>query len=247
MDLKFDEKGLIPAIVQDHYTKEVLTLAYMNAETLALTIAEGRTVFWSRSRQEIWRKGETSGNVQRVVSITADCDADALVVEVVKSGPACHTGAESCFFNEVYVSPELKQFSWQGLYDLIKGCKTSPKEGSYTTYLFEKGKEKILKKVGEECTEVIIAGEKEDKAETVYEISDLAYHVLVLMVQAGITVEDITRELENDTLSTTRSNRKGCSDSLWQIIRSPVSIVTRRCATAKTPCRRWPPLRVRRG
>ena len=182
--------------MQDHYTKEVLTLAYMNAETLALTIAEGRTVFWSRSRQEIWRKGETSGNVQRVVSITADCDADALVVEVVKSGPACHTGAESCFFNEVYVSPELKQFSWQGLYDLIKGCKTSPKEGSYTTYLFEKGKEKILKKVGEECTEVIIAGEKEDKAETVYEISDLAYHVLVLMVQAGITVEDITRELE---------------------------------------------------
>ena len=157
---------------------------------------EGRTVFWSRSRQEIWRKGETSGNVRRVVSITADCDADALVVEVVKSGPACHTGAESCFFNEVYVSPELKQFSWQGLYDLIKGRKTSPKEGSYTTYLFEKGKEKILKKVGEECTEVIIAGEKEDKAETVYEISDLAYHVLVLMVQAGITVEDITRELE---------------------------------------------------
>ena len=186
MELKFDEKGLIPAIVQDHYTKQVLTLAYMNAETLALTIAEGRTVFWSRSRQEIWRKGETSGNVQRVVSITADCDADALVVEVVKSGPACHTGAESCFFNEVYVSPELKQFSWQGLYDLIKGRKTSPKEGSYTTYLFEKGKEKILKKVGEE----------EDKAETVYEISDLAYHVLVLMVQAGITVEDITRELE---------------------------------------------------
>ena len=178
MNLKFDEKGLIPAIVQDHYTKEVLTLAYMNAETLALTIAEGRTVFWSRSRQEIWRKGETSGNVQ------------------VKSGPACHTGAESCFFNEVYVSPELKQFSWQGLYQLIKGRKDTPTEGSYTTYLFEKGKEKILKKVGEECTEVIIAGEKEDKAETVYEISDLAYHVLVLMVSAGITVEDVTRELE---------------------------------------------------
>ena len=210
MELKFDEKGLIPAIVQDHYTKQVLTLAYMNAETLALTIAEGRTVFWSRSRQEIWRKGETSGNwldivsvaadcdcdTQRVVSITADCDADALVVEVVKDGPACHTGAESCFFNEVYVSPELKQFSWQGLYELIKGRKDTPTAGSYTTYLFEKGKEKILKKVGEECTEVIIAGEKEDKAETVYEISDLAYHVLVLMVSAGITVEDVTRELE---------------------------------------------------
>ena len=196
MELKFDEKGLIPAIVQDHYTKEVLTLAYMNAETLALTIAEGRTVFWSRSRQEIWRKGDTSGNVQHVVSITADCDKDALVVEVVKDGPACHTGAESCFFSEVYVSPELKQFSWQGLYELIQGRRDRPQEGSYTTYLFEKGKEKILKKVGEECTEVIIAGEKEDKAETVYEISDLAYHVLVLMVQAGITVEDITRELE---------------------------------------------------
>lgn len=194
--LKFDENGLIPAIVQDHYSKQVLTLAYMNAETLALTIAEGRTVFWSRSRQEIWRKGETSGNVQRVVSITADCDADALVVEVVKSGPACHTGAESCFFQPVYVSEELKQFSWGALYQLIEGRKLAPQEGSYTTYLFRKGKEKILKKVGEECTEVIIAGEKEDKKETIYEISDLAYHVLVLMVELGISVEDITRELE---------------------------------------------------
>ena len=196
MELKFDDKGLIPAIVQDHYTKEVLTLAYMNAEALALTIAEGRTVFWSRSRQEIWRKGETSGNVQRVVSITADCDGDALVVEVARGAPPCHTGAEGCFFNPVYLSSELKAFSWQGLYRLIEGRKTEPRQGSYTSYLFEKGKEKILKKVGEECTEVIIAGEKEDKAETVYEISDLAYHVLVLMVQAGITVEDITRELE---------------------------------------------------
>lgn len=194
--LKFDANGLIPAIVQDHYTKEVLTLAYMNAETLALTIAEGRTVFWSRSRREIWRKGETSGNVQRVVSITADCDKDALVIDVVKSGPACHTGAESCFFRPVYLSEELKAFSYEGLYRLIQGRKTDPKEGSYTTYLFEKGLDKILKKVGEECTEVIIAGEKEDKAETIYEISDLAYHVLVLMVQAGITVEEITRELE---------------------------------------------------
>ena len=196
LKLKFDEKGLIPAIVQDHYTKQVLTLAYMNAETLALTIAEGRTVFWSRSRQEIWRKGETSGNVQRVVSITADCDADALVVEVVKNGPACHTGAESCFFQPVYVSEELKQFTYEGLYELIKGRKTAPKEGSYTTYLFDKGLEKILKKVGEECTEVIIAGGKRDKEETVFEISDLCYHVLVLMVELGISVEDITRELE---------------------------------------------------
>ena len=205
--LKFDANGLIPAIVQDHYTKEVLTLAYMNAETLALTIAEGRTVFWSRSRQEIWRKGETSGNVQRVVSITADCDKDALVVDVIKSGPACHTGAESCFFNPVYVSDELKQFTWQGLYELkqftwqglyelIEGRKTNPKEGSYTTYLFDKGLEKILKKVGEESTEVIIAGSKRDKEETVYEISDLAYHVMVLMIELGISVEDITKELE---------------------------------------------------
>ncbi len=195
-NLKFDANGLIPAIVQDHYTREVLTLAYMNAETLALTIAEGRTVFYSRSRQEIWRKGETSGNVQRVVSITADCDRDALVVEVVKDGPACHTGAESCFFDPVYVSEELKQFTWQGLYELIEGRKTDPKEGSYTSYLFDKGLEKILKKVGEESTEVVIAGLKQDKAETIFEISDLAYHVLVLMIELGISVEDITKELE---------------------------------------------------
>ena len=194
MELKYDANGLIPAVVQDHYTKEVLTLAYMNAETLALTIAEGRTVFWSRSRQEIWRKGETSGNVQKVVSITADCDGDALVVEVVKNGPACHTGAESCFFNEVYVSPEVKQFSWEGLYRLIEGRKAQPKEGSYTTYLFEKGKDKILKKVGEECTEVLIGAAKNDKEETVYEIADLAYHLLVLMVEMGISLEDIIAE-----------------------------------------------------
>ena len=196
MELKFDEKGLIPAIVQDHYTKEVLTLAYMNAESLAITIDERRTCFWSRSRQELWRKGDTSGAVQRVVSIYADCDKDALVVEVVKEGPACHTGAESCFFQEVYLSEELKQFSYEGLYQLIRGRKTAPKEGSYTTYLFEKGMDKILKKVGEECTEVIIGAAKGDKEETVYEIADLCYHVMVLMVQMGITVEDISRELE---------------------------------------------------
>ena len=194
MDLKFDEKGLIPAIVQDHYTKEVLTLAYMNAESLALTIAEQRTVFWSRSRQQLWRKGETSGNVQKVVSVTADCDGDALVVEVINTGPACHTGAESCFFNPVYVSDEVKQFSWEGLYRLIRGRRTQPKEGSYTTYLFEKGRDKILKKVGEECTEVLIGGAKNDREDTIYEIADLAYHVLVLMVEMGITLEDITAE-----------------------------------------------------
>ena len=196
MELKFDEQGLIPAIVQDHYTKQVLTLAYMNRESLAITIDEKRTCFWSRSRKELWRKGETSGAVQHVVSITADCDGDALVVEVVKDGPACHTGEESCFFQPVYLSEELKQFSYEGLYQLIRGRKTSPQEGSYTTYLFEKGLDKILKKVGEECTDVIIGACKEDKEETVYEIADLTYHVMVMMVQMGITVEDVTKELE---------------------------------------------------
>ena len=195
MELKFDEKGLIPAIVQDHYTKEVLTLAYMNAETLALTIAEGRTVFWSRSRQELWRKGETSGNVQRIVSITADCDLDALVVKVEKAGPACHTGADSCFFNPVYESDELSEFSLDGLYELLQGRKKELPEGSYTTYLFQKGLDKILKKVGEESTEVIIAAHARDRRETVYEMADLAYHVMVLMVELGITPEEVRREL----------------------------------------------------
>ncbi|MCI6640565.1 MAG: bifunctional phosphoribosyl-AMP cyclohydrolase/phosphoribosyl-ATP diphosphatase HisIE [Pygmaiobacter massiliensis] len=196
MELKFDEKGLIPAIVQDHYTKQVLTLAYMNAESLAISIAEKCTCFYSRSRQCLWRKGETSGNRQHIVSITADCDADALVVEVVKDGPACHTGAESCFFEPVYLSDELKPFAYEGLYQLIKGRKTNPKEGSYTTYLFEKGVDKILKKVGEECTEVLIAGAKQDKEETIFELADLIYHCMVLMVNADISLEDVTRELE---------------------------------------------------
>ena len=195
MSLKFDENGLIPANVQDHWTKEVLTLAYMNEESLAISIAEQRTCFWSRSRKQLWRKGETSGNVQHIASITADCDGDALVVEVVKEGPACHTGAESCFHEPLYLSEEIKPFSYEGLYRLISGRKTEPKEGSYTTYLFDKGLDKILKKVGEECTEVIIAGKGGDKAETVYEIADLCYHVMVLMVQSGISLEDVTREL----------------------------------------------------
>ncbi len=196
MALKFDERGLIPAIVQDHYTKQVLTLAYMNAESLAISIDEKMTCFWSRSRGELWRKGETSGNRQHIVSITADCDGDALVVEVVKDGPACHTGVESCFFNGIYLSDELKSFSYEALYELIKGRKDRPKEGSYTTYLFEKGMDKILKKVGEECTEVIIGAAKGDREETVYELADLVYHAMVLMVQMGISVEDVTRELE---------------------------------------------------
>ena len=195
MQLKFDDKGLIPAIVQDAYTKEVLTLAYMNEESLALTLSEKRTVFYSRSRQCIWRKGETSGNIQRVVSIKADCDGDALVVEVDKTGPACHTGAESCFNEPIFVSDDVAPFCIDALYNLLSGRKSSPKEGSYTTYLFEKGIDKILKKVGEESTEVIIAGTKQDKEETVYELADLVYHCMVLMVEAGISLEDVRKEL----------------------------------------------------
>ena len=194
-ELKFDEKGLIPAVVTDHYTKEVLTVAYMNAESLKISMEEGRTCFYSRSRKTLWRKGETSGNVQHIVSITADCDKDALVVDVVKDGPACHTGAESCFFNKVYESEKFNDFSIDALYDLIKGRKTEKKEGSYTTYLFEQGIDKILKKVGEECTEVIIGGKGGDKAETVFEIADLTYHVLVLMVEMNILPKDIIAEL----------------------------------------------------
>lgn len=195
MALKFDENGLIPAIVQDHWTKEVLTLAYMNEESLAISIAEQRTCFYSRSRKQLWRKGETSGNVQHIVSITADCDGDALVVEVVKDGPACHTGAESCFHDPLFLSEELKPFSYEGLYRLIAGRKAEPVEGSYTSYLFDKGLDKILKKVGEECTEVVIAGKAEDKEETIFEIADLCYHVMVLMVQSGISLQDVTSEL----------------------------------------------------
>ena len=192
-ELKFDKKGLIPAIVTDYYTKEVLTLAYMNRESLEITMKEGKTCFYSRSRQKLWRKGETSGNFQHVVSITADCDMDALTVVVKKDGPACHTGAESCFNDVIY--GEEESFSLQNLEKLIEGRKTEKKEGSYTTYLFEKGIDKILKKVGEEATEVIIAGKAEDKAETIYEIADLTYHVLVLMTEMGIDVKDISDEL----------------------------------------------------
>ena len=194
-ELKFDEKGLIPAIVVDAKSKEVLTLAYMNAESLAITLNERKTCFWSRSRKELWRKGETSGNIQHVVSITADCDKDALVVKVEKEGPACHTGEESCFFQPLYIDEERHEFSLRGLYDLLMERKTERPEGSYTTYLFDKGIDKILKKVGEECTEVIIGGKAGDKKETIYEIADLAYHVLVLMAEMGITVEEVQDEL----------------------------------------------------
>ena len=194
-DLKFDEKGLIPAVVVDAERKNVLTVAYMNRESLQISINEGRTCFWSRSRQELWRKGETSGNVQHIVSITADCDRDALVVEVEKEGPACHLGTYSCFAYPVYENPERHPFTMDGLMELLEGRKAEKKEGSYTTYLFEKGLDKILKKIGEESTEVIIAAKAEDKKETIYEIADLAYHVMVLMVQAGISLEDVKKEL----------------------------------------------------
>ena len=198
-ELKFDDKGLIPAIVVDAVTKRVLTLAYMNEESLRISIEKGLTCFWSRSRKELWLKGETSGNYQHIVSITADCDKDALVVVVEPDGPACHLGTDSCFEYPVWESDELKEFSYEALMDLIRGRKTDPKEGSYTTYLFEKGTDKILKKIGEETTEVIVAAKSAqqtgDNRETVYEIADLAYHVMVLMTEAGISLEDIHREL----------------------------------------------------
>lgn len=196
--LKFDEKGLIPAIVIDDETDKVLTLAYMNKESLGISLEKKLTCFWSRSRQELWHKGETSGNYQHIVSITADCDMDALTIRVRKDGPACHTGEDTCFFNKVFENDEIAPaFSVQSLIDTIEGRKLNPKEGSYTTYLFEKGIDKILKKVGEESTEVIIAGKANDKAETIYEISDLMYHVLVLMIEMGISVDDIMNELKS--------------------------------------------------
>ena len=194
-ELKFDEKGLIPAVVVDAVTKEVLTLAYMNKESLEISMEKGLTCFWSRSRQELWLKGETSGNYQHIVSITADCDKDALTILVEKDGPACHLGTNSCFNNKLWESDEKSEFSLDSLMKLIEGRKTDKKEGSYTTYLFEKGIDKILKKVGEECTEVIIAAKADDKKETVYEISDLCYHVMVLMIEMGISLEDIHKEL----------------------------------------------------
>ncbi|MDY3929949.1 MAG: bifunctional phosphoribosyl-AMP cyclohydrolase/phosphoribosyl-ATP diphosphatase HisIE [Clostridia bacterium] len=194
-ELKFDEKGLIPAIVADAVSKKVLTLAYMNRESLKISIDTGLTCFWSRSRNKLWQKGETSGNYQHIVSITADCDKDALVVLVEKDGPACHEGSESCFHNPLWESNELSEFSLESLMELISGRKTEKKDGSYTSYLFEKGIDKILKKVGEESTEVIIAAKADDKKETIYEIADLTYHVMVLMIEMGISLEDIHREL----------------------------------------------------
>ncbi len=194
IELKYNSDGLIPAIVQDHYSKKVLMLAYMNSESLDITIKEGKTCFWSTSRQELWRKGETSGNTQQVVSIRTDCDKDTLLIDVIKAGPACHTGSETCFFEDI-VTPEEEPFSYEGLYQMLVGRKVEKKEGSYTTYLFEKGIDKILKKVGEECTEVIIGAKGGDKAETVYEIADLLYHITVMMIEMGISLDEVIAEL----------------------------------------------------
>ena len=193
--LKFDEKGLIPAVIVEAGTHRLLMVAYMNRESLKISMETGKTCFWSRSRQELWTKGETSGNYQHIVSITADCDLDTLKVVVEKDGPACHTGAETCFFNPVYQSEEKSDFTLDALMELIRGRKTNPQEGSYTTYLFQKGLDKILKKIGEESTEVIIAAKDNDPKETIYKISDLVYHVMVMMIQQGISLEDIRREL----------------------------------------------------
>lgn len=194
-DLKFDENGLIPAIVVDALNKKVLTLAYMNKESLKVSLEQKKTCFYSRSRKELWLKGETSGNYQHIISITADCDRDALVVMVEKDGPACHLGTESCFNDKLYITEGKNEFSIDELYNLLQNRKQTLPEGSYTTYLFQKGIDKILKKVGEECTEVIIAGKANDKKETIYEIADLCYHAMVLMVEMGISVEDIRKEL----------------------------------------------------
>ena len=193
--LKFDEKGLIPAVVVDTETKKVLTVAYMNAESLQISMEKGLTCFFSRSRQKLWLKGETSGNVQHIVKITADCDRDALVVEVRKEGPACHLGTDSCFNEVIFEGEEPPAFQYADLMEMLEGRKAQPKEGSYTTYLFEKGLDKMLKKVGEEMTEVIIAAKDHDRANTIYEIGDLMYHVMVLMLEAGISLEDIKREM----------------------------------------------------
>ena len=194
-ELKFDEKGLIPAVVIEAGTHELLMLAYMNEESLRISMETGKTCFWSRSRQELWTKGETSGNYQHIVTITADCDFDTLEIVVQKDGPACHTGSETCFFNPVYESETLSDFTLEGLMELIRTRKTNPQEGSYTSYLFEKGIDKILKKVGEESTEVIIAAKDDEPSEVIYEISDLVYHVMVMMIEQGISLEDIHREL----------------------------------------------------
>ena len=195
--LKFNENGLIPAIVTDSRNGKVLMMAYMNKESIERTEQTGLACFWSRSRKELWTKGETSGNFLHVVSVTSDCDCDTLLVSALPDGPACHTGSYSCFTNELWRSGEDNVFSLESLMQLIKGRKEEKKDGSYTSYLFEKGLDKILKKVGEEATEIVIAAKNPEAEECKYEIADLLYHIMVLMAVKGLTWEDITEELAN--------------------------------------------------
>ena len=201
-DLKFDERGMIPAIVQDARTREVLTLAYMNADSLARTIETGQTWFWSRSRNELWHKGETSGNTQNVVALHSDCDRDAIVVLVNPAGPACHTGARSCF--DATLANEDPGSLLNDLYGVIESRERERPEGSYTTYLFNSGLDKILKKVGEESAETIIAAKNEDPARLTAEVADLVYHLLVLLVARGVSLDEIRAEL---------ASRRGASET----------------------------------
>ena len=192
--VKFDDSGLVPAIVQDARTREVLTLAYMNEESLARTIETGETWFWSRSRHELWHKGETSGNTQSVVNLINDCDNDALVVLVNPAGPACHTGARSCFDSKP--GDEDLGLLLANLYKLIESRERERPDGSYTTYLFNSGLDKILKKVGEESAETIIAAKNDDVSRLTSETADLVYHLLVLLVARGVNLDEVRKELE---------------------------------------------------
>ena len=196
-DVRFDERGLVPAVVQDARTREVLTLAYMNEESLRRTLAERETWLWSRSRAELWHKGATSGHTQRVVEVRLDCDADALVVLVEPRGPACHTGAVSCFAGAANDERAATGIGGvlEELYAVVEARRRDMPEGSYTTYLFEKGLNKILKKVGEEAAETIIAAKDEDRDALTAETADLVYHLLVLLVERGLTLESLAAEL----------------------------------------------------
>ena len=195
-NLKYNQDGLIPAIITDAADGAVLMLGYMNAESLGITLEKKKVCFFSRSRQKLWLKGETSGNFLNVVSIKTDCDADTLLITAKPDGPTCHTGVRSCFFEDIYEDEDAEQaFCLDDLMKLIEGRKIDPKEGSYTTYLFEKGIDKILKKVGEECTEVIIAGKGGDRAEAIFEIADLTYHIMVMMTEMGISIDEVRAEL----------------------------------------------------
>ncbi len=196
--IKFDERGLVPAIAQDASTGRVLMLAYMNAESLQATLDSGYATYFSRSRQQLWRKGETSGHTQKIRAIHYDCDGDAILLTVDQVGPACHTGEVSCFFNQVVADEDAPATAaiLQQVYDVIADRKATPQEGSYTNYLLDKGVEKICKKVGEEASETIIAAVKGSREEVTYEAADLMYHLLVLLFQQGVTPAEVWAELE---------------------------------------------------